>query len=461
MHIIELNDRNVRLCNQDDILVQSPGFANTAHKTPVFGEDARRVARLHPRQTYTQFWSQLSLDPLANSNSHFRHQADLAFAHLNEIANRHELRDEVIFAVPSNYNRNQLSILLGLVQSCDFDAVGLVDMPLLIAGISTGQDMTVYLDIQLHQSVLTTFTAGEDRIARNKVVQIPGTGLLALHDAWANMVTDEFIKQSRFDPQHTAETEQYMYNQLEEWVGKSLRDNEILMEINNKGSVYQARVNRGHFEQRTRNIFGRIKTELESLAGGNYALHVPQALATLPGLDLYLGNINAVEESLLLENCLQHLDHIKGDPGSLSFVTSLHVKGKARAPVAATGKPAAPTHVLINNRAYALPASLAYGPVNGSGQSGGGVIQLAAAGGSGEIRFLLTKDGVTLDYQGVGSIDLNGVKAAAREQLKLGDVITLPGSDTSLRLIQVEGPVNTAGRKIDSGSDDSNSVNRT
>ena len=441
MHIIELNDRNLRLRNQDDVLVQSPGFANIAEKKPFFGEEARRVARLHPRQTYTQFWSQLSLDPLVNSNNLFRHHADVAFAHLNaifnDVAGQQDARNEVIFAVPSNYNRNQLSILLGLVKSCPFDAVGLVDLPLLVAGNATNHEMTVYLDIQLHQSVLTTFKAGDGRVTRDKVVQIPGTGLLALHDAWANMVTDEFIKQSRFDPQHNAETEQYVYNQLEEWMAKALRDNEILMEINNKGSVFQARVNRGHFEQRTRNIFGRIKTELEILAGGNYALHLPDTQAGLPGLDLYMKNIQAVEESLLLENCLKHLDHIKGSPDSLSFVTSLPTAARA-AIQAGHEKPASlPSHVLINNRAYALPASLSYGPVNGS-KAGGGVIQIAAAGGSGEIRLSLTEDGAILDYQGVGSIELNGARAAGREILKLGDVISLPGADTMLRLIQVE-----------------------
>ena len=91
--------------------------------------------------------------------------------------------------------------------------------------------------------------------------------MIALHDSWVNMLTDEFIKQSRFDPHHNAETEQYVYNQLEEWLKRSLHDNEILMEINNKGSVYQAKINRGHFEQRSKNIFARIKAELESLVG--------------------------------------------------------------------------------------------------------------------------------------------------------------------------------------------------
>lgn len=397
VHLIQLNDRNVCLRSEDDILVQSPGFANIADKQPVFGEEARRVARLHPRKTYTQFWSQLSLDPLVNANNLFRHQADLAFAHLNDIAGRHDLEEEVIFAVPSNYNRNQLSILLGLVQSCKFDAVGLVDMPLLMAGKSGHPESSVYLDIQLHQSVLTTFSTGEGRVMREKVVQIPGTGLLAMHDAWVNMITDEFIKQSRFDPHHNAETEQFVYNQLEGWIGRSQQDNEILMEINNKGSIYQARINRGHFEQRVRNIYGRIKAELETLIGADYALHLPEDHAGLPGLGLYLNNINAVQDALVLENCLAHEGHIRGQPGSLSFITSLPA-ATARAPAPRTP-------------AKAATAALAF-------TRSGGALQL--------------------DCSGAGNLELNGSQAAGDVPLKEGDTIRLPETGLTLQVTRLE-----------------------
>jgi hypothetical protein len=438
VHLIELNDRNVRLRNQDEILLESPGFANIADKQPVFGEEARKIARLHPRQTFSQFWSQLSLDPLANSEGHFRHQADLAFAHLNAIAGQNALTDEVIFAVPSNYNRNQLSILLGLVQSCEFDAAGLVDLALLRTAGAESPDKAVYLDIQLHQCVLTTFVQKEGGVERDKMVQIPGTGLLALHDAWANMAADEFIKQSRFDPQHNAETEQYVHNQLFYWIEQARKNNEIMMEINNKGSVYQARVNTGHFEQKTRNIFGRVKEELETLAGSDYLLHLPEDHAELPGLALYLNNLSPVKDSLLMENCMLHIDHIKGEPGSLSFITSLAGARQSSAPTESEQTNNAPSHVLINNKAHTLPAQLQFGPVNGSSTVGSGAIQVLASGGSGDLRISVSAEGVLLDIQGVGNVQLNGIKAEPREVLKLGDTIRLPGSDTLLQLIQVE-----------------------
>lgn len=434
VHIIELNDRNVALRNQESLLVKSPGFAHIAGKQPVFGEEARKVAKLHPRQTFNQFWSQLSLDPLVNSNSHFRHQADLAFAHLSEISHEQDLKGEVIFAVPSNYNRNQLSVLLGLVQSCEFDAAGLVDMPLLTAGMAEQPEMTVYLDIQLHQSVLTSFSRQNGTVSRDKVVQIPGTGLMALHDAWANMVTDEFIKQSRFDPHHNAETEQYVYNQLEEWMNRTLQDNEILMEINNKGSVYQARVNRGHFEQRVRNIYGRIKSELDNLAGNNHILTLPIDQADLPGLSLYLNNIAAIEDTLLLENCLANLDHIRGESGALSFTTSLPTTASSTAPVRKS-RGDVPTHLLDGHKAYSLPATFVLGPDDG-GNAGRKVLDIP--GGHGEMTITLDSDGARVDFHGEGKLTLNNSPISGNQAVSPGDVLSIPDSGITLTLIQVE-----------------------
>ncbi len=435
VHIIELNDRNVVLRNQDDVLIQSPGFANTADKDPLFGEEARKIARLHPRHTFTQFWSQLSLDPLVNSSSHFRHQADLAFAHLDNIGKQQDLKGEVIFTVPSNYNRNQLSVLLGLVQSCEFDAAGVVDMPLLAASTANHPEITVYLDIQLHQSVLTTFRKQEGKLQRDRVVQIPGTGLIALHDAWANMVTDEFIKQSRFDPHHNAETEQYVYNQLEDWINRSLDDNEILMEINNKGAVYQARINQGYFDQRVRNIYGRIRTELENLAGNEYSLALPASQSRLPGLSLYLNNIEAVEDSLLLENCLANLPHIQGDTGAVSFTTSLPSSSPSRdVTTPAVKSPGAPTHLLVGHRAYALPARFQLGKAS---EDSGSII-LNIPGGNGEVDISLNADGTRIAYTGSGVLEINNLAVEDVQSAVAGDVLSIPESGIALTLIQVE-----------------------
>ena len=438
--LIELNDRSIGLHGTDKGLIQSPGFANTAGKKPIFGEEAKQAARLHPRETYNQFWSQLSLDPLVNTSSHFRHQADLAFAHLNELTDNTSLEDHVVLAVPSNYDRNQLSILLGMIKSCNFNATGIVDMPLLKTAHVNNPQQTVYLDIQLHQSVVTTFSANDKNIQREKVVQIPGTGLVALHDAWANMITDEFIKQCRFDPQHNAETEQYIFNQLEKWLGQSLADNEVLMEINHKGNVYQARINRGNFEHRVKNIFARIQGEIQLLLGNQYSVCLPNDQHLLPGLSSYLTNISAVEDSLLLENCITHLPLIAGESDSLNFVTKLPQTQSSVASVNTHGpqssEATSPTHILIDHQAYTLPTnSLVLGHVNGKVPDGAVIKPLDIQGG---LVISKINDSYIAEPSASSPVYVNGIEYRDDITLNLGDVLGFSAKDTTFRLIRVE-----------------------
>jgi len=76
VNLLELHDSRVTLRSAQRVLAASPGFANVAGAEPLFGEAARQVARLHPRQNFHQFWQQLSLDPLAIKTKTFRHHAD-------------------------------------------------------------------------------------------------------------------------------------------------------------------------------------------------------------------------------------------------------------------------------------------------------------------------------------------------------------------------------------------------
>ena len=57
MHLITLQDHDVRVLTPDDLLARSPGFAHIAGTDPVFGEAARQQARLHPRLSFNQFWA--------------------------------------------------------------------------------------------------------------------------------------------------------------------------------------------------------------------------------------------------------------------------------------------------------------------------------------------------------------------------------------------------------------------
>ncbi len=436
-HLIELQDDNVSVRSAEEVLARSPGFANTSGKAPVFGDAARLLARLHPRQNFNQFWWQLSLDPLPQKTTHFRHSADLAYSHLSDVAGSLNFDNGAVIAAPSNYTRNQLGVLLGVVRQCNFATVGLVDIALLHAA-NTQADECIVIDLQLHQAVLSSFRKADGYLLKDKVVQVPFAGLLALQDAWTGMIADEFIRQGRFDPMHNAETEQYLHNQLEQWLKASLVNDELQVEINHKGSVHQARLTRSHFDQRAQPIFERIHREIAEIRGPATALHIKTSHMTLPGLTRFIPGITALDDDAVMHTCIQYLEHIRRDPENLQFVSRLPIEksGNPLAPV----QNRTPTHVLYQNRAILLPAGrLVFGSAaeNESLRDSARIVPMHDIGFSGAIAVTRGARGVQLELHTTSAVMLNRQPVQQGKALQLGDKLTL-GNGEELQLIVVE-----------------------
>jgi hypothetical protein len=434
-HLIELQDHSLSVRAPGEVLAQSPGFASIAGKTPVFGEEARQIARLHPRESLNQFWGQLSMDPLGIRNPHFRHTADIAHSHLQSLTRDIDFSHGAILGVPSTYSRSQLGVLLGIVRQCSFNAVGLVDLALLQAAASDAEE-SIIIDLQLHQAILTRFQRIDGMLVKDKVVQVPASGLLALQDAWTNMITDEFLRQSRFDPKHNAETEQYLYNQLDSWIDTCRANNELQVELNHKGTVYQAQLAYEQFIQRSRTVYARIVKELELLKAKETALHIRTSQLRLPGLTLSIPGLIALDEEITLATCLQHLDHIRRPADNLQFITKLPVARHISVAGTTSLPTRLPTHILMDHKAVALPAGrIAFGKP-ATNVEVARVVPLPA-GIAGSLVIERQPRGLLASASSDAGINCNGTPLAAGQTLQLGDVLTWPNGPT-LQLITVE-----------------------
>ncbi len=434
-HMIELLDHDLRVRTQKGLLARSPGFANIAGKAPVFGDEARRQARLHPREHFNQFWSQLSLDPLGVKNKHFRHAADLAYSHLVALTKPFKLDNGAVIAVPSTYSRAQLAVLLGVVKQSSFAAVGLVDHALLQAAGSPADDCII-LNLQLHQAVLTRFRNADGFLVKDRVVPVPFTGLLALQEGWTGMITDAFISQSRFDPLRNAETDQYVYDHLDQWLAASLAQDGVLLEINLKGAVHQARLTRVQFEQRAQLIFARIAKELAGLRGPATALHVAASQLHTPGLAQSIPGLIALDDEQTMATCVRHLDFIRRPADNLQFITRLPLAaGNVSVP---TPQPRLPTHVLFNHKALPLPLGrLVFGTPQ-PGLDSARVLPLPTdAGFSGAAALVRSARGVQLELHTTVPVQCNGLLARDGQTLAMGDKLRL-GQGPELQLIVVE-----------------------
>lgn len=434
--LIELRDHNLCVRAGHEVLARSPGFASIASDTPVFGESAREQARLHPRHSFNQFWSQLGMETLPIKNKFFRHNADLAYSHLDGVTRSLDLSAGAVLAVPSHYTRQQLAVLLGVVKQCRFTTVGLIDLALLQAA-TTPAEHCVVIDLQLHQAVLTSFRKVDGQLVRERVLPVPFSGLLALQDAWVNVLGDEFVRHSRFDPQRNAETEQFMTNQLSTWIAASQANGEALIEINLKGTVFQARVSYAQFEQRVQGIYTRIREALAELSQDKSAVHISSSLLSLPGLTQGLPGLIAVDDEQGPAVIQQFRENIASSPDNIVFTSRLPLIKGTVSTVAPVMPPRLPTHILLNHRALLLPTGRTLlGSTNGAIDYAR-QLPLPDQGFQGAIALLRSSKGVQLELHTQQSVLLNGKPAANNHVLVPGDALQI-GNGPQLHLITVE-----------------------
>ena len=421
LKVIELNDNVLRVGDDSGILVESPGFALVLDKQMQLGDVAKYQARIHPTSSYNKYLHELSLDPISHVTG-IRHFADIAYAHLLHLAEEGGVDADVIFAVPGNFTRVQLAILLGLAKQSPFQAVGMVDSAIAAAHAATHTGSVIYAEMQLHQVVLTKIVAGQDSHQRESVIQVPGVGSQNFMDRMMQLATGLFIEQCRFNPQHDAETEQKLYNALPLWLKQDGKDqNSLLLELKVNTAVHTAKMPRESLINYLSRDYKSIGQQVAELAeGGDSKLLLSPDFADLPGLRSFLGEsielevlpVGAISRAVILNR-----DSIVSGDDQIQLTTSLpravSLSSQSDRVVAQPEQQRA-THVLVGSTAIPL-----------------GSINLPTLG-----RIEKHEDGFYLD-SGKQEFLLNQHKVVGKQALGLGDLIQSSEDSESIRLIQV------------------------
>src|SRR5210317_652587 len=211
--LLDINDSNLQLWHGPAHL-QSPGYALLVDKQYRFGNPARAAARLQPRDINTRYWWQLSTEALQPSLGPARHTGDLVHAHLQDLHREAGQPGEMVLAVSGSMQREQLALLLGIVQQCPFDAVGLVNRSVALGSLYGCGGRLFHLEVQLHQAVIAELAESAGTIELQRTVPLPGCGLLQIQERLVEIIASAFIRQTRFDPRRKAATEQQLYDAL-------------------------------------------------------------------------------------------------------------------------------------------------------------------------------------------------------------------------------------------------------
>jgi len=358
--IIDINDCGLCCGNALGEMIISPGYALLTEQGITTGNAARQNAYLKPQQSFNQFWRQLNLSPLPSPTDKARHHADLAYAQLLELHRESGSPENIIFATPGSFDRDQLSIVLGLAKASPFKTLGLVDSAVAAASQSSLSGQLLHLDIQLHQLVLTRLAA-DNHIERLQVEVIADIGLKTFYDNWARYIANQFIQQYRYDPLHTAEGEQQLYDLLPTWLEQINGDQELAVSLDSPQGRYRLSLNRNDLLASSGAKLDQLQQKLSNIRVEGETLIASHRTKLLPGLAEQLGLVNTLPDNAAIQGCLNNLENIADSGENIHFITRLPNLLSASEATDITADQAdndhtaaAPTHILYQHRAQAI-----------------------------------------------------------------------------------------------------------
>jgi hypothetical protein len=441
-----LNDAGLVFTDGDRVLCREPGFALLEDEGLLSGQKAWASASLKPRRIQNRYWAALTTEPLADAR--FRHlsAADLVSNQLETLWARVALPgDQLALAVPGYMDNASLGLLLGIAMELDIPVVAMIDAAVAATRREYVNAVPVHVDLSLHFAMLTRLSQdGQAQYERAAVID--EAGMLDLYDIWLRMIAETFVQQSRFDPLHTAETEQALQDNMLGWLATAASRGTVAMEIEYRGITHRAEIESLEFVSAAAPVYQSIVSNLRALfrAGDTPALQLSDRAARMPGLADTLtarvgGEVFLLEAGATARGLARRCSTTR--PGNAVSLVRHLPWDQARVEVEVEGREqgAQPTHVLLNDTATPVGTDtlvLGSRPADGErwldiGQETPGVSRRHCTIGASNGQCVIT------DHSRYGTF-LNGHRIDGSAALQSGDVIRIGTPGVELRMIFVE-----------------------
>jgi hypothetical protein len=443
-----INDAGITVLDSTRILYREPGFALLDDDQLTTGNEAYAAARIMPRKIQHRFWADLATTPLADQR--FRHlsAADLASRQLEQMWRPLAADyDSIIVAVPPYMTTENLGLFLGIASEINLPVIAMVDSAIAATRREYRSAVPVHIDMSLHSTSLTRLAQpGGCQIERVEVLE--SCGRYALFDAWIKVVANAFVQQSRFDPLHTAQTEQVLLNRLGDWLATACSNEAVKLELEHGNLMHAAEIESLELIGAAAPIYQNIASKLRALyrAEDTPAIQLSDRLARLPGLPAMLkarvgGEVFLLEPGATASGALARCRD-QTDSGGISLIRQLpwdRAAVETRFEQAEQARSARPTHLLFQHMAYRIGESpLVLGSQSAEGER---TIPLPSdmPGVSRRHCSVLNQNGQCIleDHSRYGTF-LNGHRIDGSAVLQVGDSLRLGSPGHELELIATE-----------------------
>lgn len=423
-----------------------PAFCWISGASLVTGSAARAVQRKHPRQVKDRYVYRLSTKPLSDKRFNRLTAADLLAEQLEQAVAASPVKiSSLILIVPGFMDQEMLGVLLGVCQELGLAVTGLVDSSVAAVRAPAEGRAIVQLNLGLHAATVSTLgiTEGSVSLVRHDIFD--DHGVQALRNEISQRVAETFVKQSRFDPLHDADTEQLLNTSLDHWFEQVDSRTEIELQLVVGGSAHRARMATVDFLGAFDAYYQRIADGIRAAHGAGQPLLVLLGIGTnVPGLAEFIEARTGAET--------YPLDADAALLGALARASEAEVAGAARLTTTLTldqppleleafvreASTVAPTHLLDDAQAHPIDRETLTIGIGSQGSARRIAVHGAGAGVS-KNHCAIRLEGeqcVVSDHSRYGTF-LNGNRISGSAILQPGDTLRVGTPGTEYRLIRV------------------------
>lgn len=247
-----------------------------------FGTPAADTARRTPHLVSLTHWS-----TLARGAALARPVQSVLRAELRErLGTLHRPGDSLQLAVPAALEAPALGWVLGACRAGSLPVASLHDAAAVAVSALGLQGTVVVLEAGLHHlGAVRVVTEGGT--ARRRAARVTrDTGLMALRQAWMQLVAEAMLLRSRFDPLHDAASEQRLFERIMPAAAEAATEGSVTLELPTGGLPCSVTLSRDQFAAAARPAQRALLSSIDRLRppGAAFTLLVPAALLAVPGL---------------------------------------------------------------------------------------------------------------------------------------------------------------------------------
>jgi hypothetical protein len=313
-------------------------------------------------------------------------------------------------------------------------------------------ETVLQLDASLHRITLSLLRANV-QLTRDETATIVESGIFTFWERWANVIADQFIQTSRFDPLHLAISEQKLFDNIPAWI-ENLETGETGTGISGTGrshpfnleladASYSVNIATDQLITACSSIYPKIVQSIRSMIPEQQGaqLYISHRLQAIPGLRDSLAlikniSIHQLTEADLLDAAYHHSKDLMGKGSGISHILKLPVYQGAESPSLSSsltnGEKDADnnkaTHLLFGDQAVSIGKvfKLADPREAGLKQDQNPACTIYTQG-----QDLLLENHIGKD------LSVNGNPVTGTAKINRGDVIQIGAAD--IRLIRVTG----------------------